>query len=209
MFKRITLAVLLLPLLFCLAGTARAQGGHMFLGDPRPVSDKYSSRFGIRYNTQGFDAPDFNWNQKIKKWKKKHVPDQVIEEMLTYPGDPEAIGRWVDDAFDKVRAQFMACGGTLAQRASRVSAKKLSVTIMPTAFYEPYWKIDVAGVYYPKTNEIKVLNIYYMWAGAHKGWLRHARDLIEWEMGNYFAMESGIQPEPRPTGWPCNMPLGK
>jgi hypothetical protein len=36
--------------------------------------------------------------------------------------------------------------------------------------------------------------------------LRHARDLLKWEMGNFFGVESRIMPEPRATGWPCNAP---
>ena len=181
----------------------------MFLGDPRPVADKFSPRFGIRYNTQGYDEPSFNVQQKIKKWSKKKVPGSVIEELLTFPGNSDAIGMWIDNAYEKVQSQFMACGGMLAQRARLVSSKGLTVTIMPTAFYEPYWQVDVAGVYYPKTHEIKVLNIYYIWGGENQGWLRHARDLIEWEMGNYFAIETKVQAEPRPTGWPCTAPVTK
>jgi len=54
-----------------------------------------------------------------------------------------------------------------------------------------------------------VLNIYYTWGGENKGWLRHARDLLKWEMGNFLGAESGIMPEPRPKGWPCNAPALK
>lgn len=209
MNKRCVIPILLLPLLFCIAGTTRAQGTYLFLGDPRPVPDQYTPKFGIRYNTQGYDQPEFNWEKKMKKWQKKNVPGSVIEELLQYPGAPDAIPSWIDNAFAKVQSQFMACGGTLAQRASQVSPKKISVTIMPTAFNEPITGIDVAGVYYPSSHEIKVLNIYYIWAGPNKGWLRHARDLVEWEIGNYFAVETGVQPEPRPAGWPCTAPSYK
>ena len=74
---------------------------------------------------------------------------------------------------------------------------------MSTAIYEPYYGIDVAGVYYPGSREIKVLNIYYIWSGKYNGWLRHSRDLIEWEMGSFFSTEVAVQAEPRPNGWPC------
>jgi hypothetical protein len=203
--KRIVWLLLLMPLLLC-AESANAQGTHEFLGAPREVPDRFSPRHGIRYNTQGFDQPQAKWNKKISKWQKKQVPDWAVQEILSYPGTPDAIGQWIDDAFDQVQAQFTACGGSLADRARRVSPRGVTVRIMPSAFFEPHYKINVAGAYYPSSNEIKVLNIYYTWSGANKGWLRHAKDLLVWEMGNFLGVQSGILPEPRDTGWPCNAP---
>jgi len=199
---------ILLVLAFLLAGvsTAEAQGTHQFLGPPREVPDQFTAKHGIRYNTQGYDEPQAKWKKKIRAWRENEVPESVIEELLAFPGAPGAIGRWIDDAFDQTLAQFTACGGPLADRARQVSATDLSVRIMPSAFFEPYYKILVAGAYYPTPKEIKVLNIYYTWEGPNKGWLRHARDLLVFEMGNYFAVASGIQPEPRTAAWPCDAP---
>ena len=123
--------------------------------------------------------------------------------MIQFPGGPDVIGEWIDQAYDEVQTQFMKCS-SLAGRASSVSPYSLYVMIMPSAFFEPYDKIDVAGVYYPSTHEIKVLKIYYIWSGSNAGWLRHARDLIKWELGNFFATELRVQAEPRPDGWPCS-----
>ena len=189
-------------LVVLLGGSANAQGNYEFLGAPRSVPDKFSPRYGIRYNTQGFDDPGLNWTKRAAKLAKKGVPESAISEMMVFPGSPEAIGKWIDDSFDEVQTQFVKCA-SLATRAKRVSPNLLYVVIMPSAFYEPYYKIDVAGVYYPSTHQIKVLNIYYIWGGPYAGWLRHARDLIKWEIGNYFATELSVRPEPRPDGWPC------
>jgi hypothetical protein len=191
--------------LFLFVGTAQAQGYFEFLGSARAVPDKFSPRHGIRYNTQGYDQPEVNWTKKLKKMARRNVPEYAIDEMLSFPGDPDAIGEWIDQAYDEVQKDFMKCG-SLTSRASRLSPHSLYVTIMPSAFFEPYYKVDVAGVYYPTTKQIKVLNIYYIWTGSNEGWLRHARDLIKWEMGNFFATELGVQAEPRPAGWPCTTP---
>jgi hypothetical protein len=188
-----------------LGGSVKAQGYYEFLGSPRAVADKFSPRYGIRYNTQGFDAPDVNWNKRAAKLARKGVPEYAINEMKTFPGSPDAIGDWIDESFTEVQTQFMKCG-SLASRASRVSPSPLYITIMPSAFFETYHKVDVAGVYYPSNNQIKVLNVYYIWSGPSAGWLRHARDLIKWEIGNYFATQVRVRAEPRPTGWPCNAP---
>jgi len=203
--KRAALFLLALPLVFCVS-SANAQGDFKFLGNPSQVSDQFSPKYHIRYNTQGFDQPRPNWSKKVAKMQKKKVPEYAINEILQFPGSPDAIGKWIDEAFEDTQKEFTECGGSLAQRASRVSTRNLSVIIMPTAFYEPYYKVNVAGVYYPDKHEIRVLNIYYTWGGENKGWLRHARDLLKWEMGNFIGAESGIMPEPRPQGWPCNAP---
>ncbi|MEK6320181.1 MAG: hypothetical protein AABN33_00715 [Acidobacteriota bacterium] len=195
----------LASLLLCVS-TAEAQGTHQFLGAPREVPDQFTVKHGIRYNTQGYDEPHAKWKKKIRAWRENDVPDSIIEELLAFPGSPDAIGQWIDDAFDQTLAQFTACGGTLTERARQVSATEVSVVIMPSAFFEPYYKILVAGVYYPTPNQIKVLNIYYIWEGEHKGWLRRARDLLAYEMANYFGVACGIQAEPRTAAWPCDAP---
>ncbi|HSE37067.1 MAG TPA: hypothetical protein VLG74_07180 [Blastocatellia bacterium] len=202
MVKR-SMFVLAFVSLMHLSGSAEAQGYFQFLGSPQAVPDKFSPRFGIRYNTQGYDDPGLNWKKRAAKLARKGVPEFAISEMREFPGRPDAIGDWIDTAFDEVQTQFLKCN-SMSSRAGRVSPRSLYVTIMPSAFFEPYYKVDVAGAYYPSTHHIKVLNIYYIWSGPNAGWLRHARDLIKWEIGNYFATELGVQPEPRPEGWPCN-----
>jgi hypothetical protein len=200
--------MLALPLLFFVT-SANAQGYYQFLGDPQVVPDQYSPKYNIRYNTQGYDDPQLNWNKRWKKLQKKGVPDDAITEMMNFPGSPNAIGQWVDEAFEYARNQFSQCGGIMADHANRVNPAGLSVIIMPSAFFEPYFKVDVAGVYYPSNRQIRVLNIYYTWSGGNAGWLRHARDLLKWEMGNFFGVEMKVQPEPRAEGWPCNAPAMK
>jgi len=201
--------LLLLALASLLLGisTARAQGTHQFLGPPREAPDQFTPKHGIRYNTQGYDAPQAKWKKKIRAWRENGVPESIIQEILAFPGSSDAIGRWIDDAFDSTLAQFTACEGALAERARKVSPGDVSVTVMPSAFFEPYYKVLVAGAYYPTPKQIKVLNIYYIWEGQNKGWLRHARDLLVYEMQNYFAFACGIQPEPRTPGWPCDAPF--
>lgn len=201
--RRLFKLTLLASLLVC-ASSAEAQGTHEFLGPPREVPDQFTAKYGIRYNTQGYDEPQAKWRKKMRIWRDNNVPESTIEEMLAFPGSPGAIGQWIDDAVDKTLAQFTACGGMLAARANLVPASDVSVIIMPSSFFEPYYKVFVAGAYYPTPKVIKVLNIYYTWEGQNSGWLRHARDLIFYEMQNYFAVSCAILPEPRTAAWPCD-----
>src|SRR5215216_6183412 len=146
MFRRSAFLLILLPLVFC-AESAKAQGEFEFLGSARGVPDQFSPKYGIRYNTQGFDQPKVKWQKKMKKIQKNEVPEWAINEFLNFPGSPDAIGVWVDSAFEQVEAQFVECGGKLANRALNVSPKDVYVMIMPSAFFEPYYKIDVAGAF--------------------------------------------------------------
>ena len=201
MKRAIILFVPLIALALCIQ--ANAQGYYEFLGAPRAVPDQVTQKYSIRHNTQGFDNPiDHN----IKKMEKKGASTFAIQEVLVFPGTPDAFSTWIDDAFDQTMAEFTACGGDLAQKASRVSPQNVYVVIEPSAFFVPEAGYACAGVYYPDRHEIHVLNIYYTWGGQYNGWLRNAKDLLKWEMENYFAMEVGIQPEPRTPHWPADAP---
>ena len=205
-FRSVVLCLISVPLLGILGGSASAQGTFEFLGNARQVPDQVSPRYGIRYNTQGFDQPDVNWPKKILKMQRRGVPNKIIKKIAAFPGSPDAFGTWIDDAFESVRNEFTACGGQLAARANTVSPNLIYIRIMPTIWYEPYYQTYAAGAYYPDTNEIRVVNVYYAVTGPQAGWLRLAPDLLEWEIGNYFAVQCQIQPEPRPNGWPCTTP---
>ena len=196
-------AVLFSLLLLGAASQASGQGYYEFLGPAQPASDKYTPRYHIRYNTQGFDYPA---EHRTKKMIKKGAPESAVREVENFPQSADDIPKWIDDAFENTRAEFLRCGGDLASRAIAVSPAGVYVVIEPTAFHVAELGIDAAGVYYPSRHEIHVLNIYYTWSGAYRGWLRHARDLLRWEMENYFGTECRIQAEPRTSSWPCDAP---
>ncbi|HKV42797.1 MAG TPA: hypothetical protein VJX67_26600 [Blastocatellia bacterium] len=202
MLKRCLLMMLPL-LLLTLSVEVKAQGYYQFLGDPTPVPDSTSQRNGIRYNTQGFDTPH---THQVKKMIKKGAPDSAVQAVLDFPGNTTAFSNWIDDAYEQTQKEFTDCGGSLASRARQVSAGAVYVIVEPTAFYVPELGYAVAGAYYPDTNQIRVLNIYYIWSGPNKGWLRESKDLLKWEMENYFAVQVGVQAEPRTPNWPCDAP---
>ncbi|HYP27597.1 MAG TPA: hypothetical protein VE262_12840 [Blastocatellia bacterium] len=195
------------PRLFLLCGalvtamlfheTASAQQYLEFLGRPKTGEIKYSPKYNIPYRDNGFNAP------KKRKWKKaanRNAPEWVIEEIKAFPGAPDAIGVWVDEAFDAARASFTKCGGHLAAFAAGVTPGSVTgVTIESTIWYEPALQKILAGGYYPDTRSIRVVNVYYGSTGQY----RHARLLLIWEMKNHFAFLAGLQSEPTFPAWPC------
>jgi hypothetical protein len=186
--------------LFCFCeGSASAQGYYRFLGPKHSDQIKYSPKYGIPYRDNGFDNP---LKRKWKKALKRGAPQWVIDEVKLFPGSPDAIGKWIDEAFDEARASFMKCGGRLASFAARVVPASLTggVSIEPTIWYEPALGKILAGGYYPATHSIRVVNIYYGTTGDY----RHARLLLIWEMKNHFGTLAGIESEPTTSDWPCN-----
>ena len=190
--------LLILVFLTYLANSAAAQSTTEFLGPSYELKIKYSPKYQIPYRDNGFSEP---LERKVKKAKKRGAPLFVLDEIRSFPGTPDAIGRWIDEAFDEAVATFSKCGGPLADFASRISPTSLAggVTIEPTIWYEPALNAYLAGGYYPDTNSIRVVNIYYGSTGLY----RHARSLLKWEMKNHFAFMVGIQSEPTDSDWPC------
>ena len=199
MIKRALLLMLVLPGLMVSAATVRAQDLIKFLGPQHSDEIKFSPKYRIAYLDNGFSDP---LKRQSKKAKKRGAPQSVLDEINEFPGSPDAIGKWIDEAFDEAAASFNKCGGALARFASGVSPASLSggVTIEPTIWFEPALNSYLAGGYYPTTHSIRVVNIYYGTTGDY----RHAKSLLVWEMKNHFATLAGIESEAFSPNWPCD-----
>lgn len=187
--------LLIIPVLLACVETASAQ---KFLGPRYSDEMKFSPKHGIPYWDGGYNEP------KKHKWKvamERGAPDSVLEDIKNFPGSPDAIGEWVDDAWDEAVAAFSKCGGSLADFASRLSPFTLSggVEVVPTIWFEPALNSYLAGGYYPVTRSVKVVNLYYGTTGNY----RHARELLKWEIKNHFGTMAGINSEPFASDWPC------
>lgn len=198
MFKKVLVLLMGHLVLVVCAASVSAQSYVEFLGPGYGDQIKYSPKYGISYRDNGFDNP---LNRAKKQARKRGAPEWVLDEIKTFPSSPDAIGKWIDEAFDQARDSFTKCGGRLAEFASRVTPASLSggVTIEPTIWYEPALNAILAGGYYPDTRSIRVVNIYYGTTGNY----RHARTLLVWEMKNHFGTLAGIQSEPVDSDWPC------
>src|SRR5713226_7834668 len=122
-----------IPLLALFFSTpTRAQGYYQFLGDARAVPDQVSQKYAIKYNTRGFDSPV---DRNVRKMEKKGAPTSAVQEVLSFPGAPDAFSTWIDDAFEQTMQEFTQCGGELAAKASLVSPRILYIAIEPSAFF--------------------------------------------------------------------------
>jgi hypothetical protein len=177
-----------------------------YLGEGQQVPDRRTPVYQIAYNDGGFSEP-INWAKRSKKLIRKGVPEAVVLKLREAWGDdPAPIGDWIDRAWEMTRNAFLACPGSVRDKAERVTPARLTrVVIMPSVFPVPNSTSGyTAGAFYPDSRIIKVVNIY-----PNGDWIRHAKDLLTWECGNFYSLECGIKPEDsdgpggRPAGWPC------
>jgi hypothetical protein len=182
-----------------LANAASAQNLVEFLGPKYDSTVKLSPKYRIPYRDNGFATP---LERRAKKAIKRGAPPIIVEEIRLFPGSPDAIGQWVDEAWDEAVATFMKCGGALAQFAAQLSPTTLTggIEVESTIWYEPSLQAYLSGGYYPATHSIRVVNIYYGTTGDY----RHARLLLRWEMKNHFAYLAGLTSEPTTPDWPCH-----
>ena len=182
-----------------LASAASAQTPLEYLGPKYDNTVKLSPKYKIPYRDNGFADP---LERRAKKAKKRGAAPEIGNEIKLFPGSADAIGQWVDEAWDEAVAAFTKCGGWLADFGGSLSPTSLrgGVEIASTIWYEPSLKSYLAGGYFESTRAIRVVNIYYGTTGDY----RHARLLLRWEMKNHFAFLAGIKSEATTADWPCH-----
>src|ERR1044072_3762116 len=118
------------------ASTALAQSPYKFLGPKKKTEIKYSPKYRIPYNDNGFSDPA---KRKWKQAAKRGAQGFVIEEIQIFPGTPEAIGEWIDEAGEEAVASFKKWGGPRAEFAEGMTlwSRKGGVSTQPTIWYEP------------------------------------------------------------------------
>lgn len=197
--SRKAILLLVVPALLALADTSGAQNLVEFLGPKYNKAIKLSPKYRIPYGDNGLNRP---LEHRSKKAKKRGAPTSVLDAIRDFPGSPDAIGDWIDEAFDEAVASFSKCGGALARLARVVSPASLlgGVTIESTIWFEPALDSFLAGGYYPSTRSIRVVGIYYGTTGDY----RHAKSLLVWEMKNHLGTLAGIESEPFSPDWPCD-----
>jgi hypothetical protein len=194
--------------------TPRSQPGNsgtLYVADLGPGIadfDQVSLKYSVRFNTRGFDKLSDKARAKaVERLRAAGAPGYVIERARNFP--EAAMGQWIDSAIDQARAPFLACGGSITQKAAAADPSEVYVQLEPTPFPEPFGRGDVVGYYYEKRIEA----VAFYW-DPHQQWLRHCQYILVWEFGNYYSVKGGVQAEDanarRPAGWPCQAPpLGR
>lgn len=180
--KKLFIALMLAIIL--LSAVVSGRGQVKFLGPARARPIRLSPKYLIPYNDSGFDKPK---KRKLRSAEKRGASEKVLEMMATFPNYSFAapapfIGIWVDEAWDKARADFGRCFGLSTQGIKPGQVVK-SITIRDSIWMEPRVGGHVAGLFDPKPRSIQVVNIYFGTTGD----FREARSLLVWEMKNALA----------------------
>jgi len=177
----------------------------MMLGQPDQVPDKYSPKYGIRYNDGGFADPRPNAIRKSCKYIVNHGGSQYVLDTFraqanTITSDPSWFGNMIDQAWDRRTSAFIACGGNWARAATNTSPSNLYVTVQPSL-----WQRSIYGTTFWVHGEmnplgdgqyfIKAVNIYVesILSNPANAYTVEFGATVEWELGNALADAAGYR----------------
>jgi hypothetical protein len=179
-----------------------AQQPRMMLGPPDQVPDRFSTRYGIRYNDAGFSDPHPNKIKKsvryiLNQGASQQVADKFSGLAVAMTETPNSFGDAIDRAWEARTADFNACGGIWAQAARDTAPSTLQIKVEATIWeYRPgIWvggqTDNLRGLHY-----IKAVNIYVIGIASNPSAADTVdfRAMVEWEIGNALADAAGYHP---------------
>lgn len=183
------------------ATTAEAQNTtwRPLLGPAEPASIEQRTPLGIRYIAYGFDKPKTKRIKKTVGWMtKRGVPNSLIEEYRQYAlaltADRAVIPQMIDDAFNRMRPLYIACGGKWRDAALNTNLRDLLVKVEAAPVWSPHWNTYAVGLAWGSKNLIQAVNVSangIMTQPKQSGPLRKFSDVMKWEAGNWLAFKAG------------------
>ncbi len=188
--------------IFAVAVQAYAQQPRMMLGPLEHVPDRFSAKYGIRYNDGGFSDPHPNKIRKSVKYilgqgAPEQIADQFKELALAMTQNRDWFGDAIDLAWQRRRADFIACGGNWADAANNTSPSSLQITVEQTIWeYQPGVWIGGQTDNLLGQHSIRAVNIYVNGIISDPGTadITDFAAMVEWEIGNALADAAGYHP---------------
>jgi hypothetical protein len=173
-----------------------------FLGEPTLAPDIITPVYGLVYNDNGFVIPGRVKEKRVSKWRRKGMPEEVIQSILSFPAI--SIGAMIDDAFFRSVNKFIQCKKF---NIASLYTRPTKVIIEPSVWWMPDHQRWASGMYDPKTNIVHVVHRHYSF---EEQFLRTAEELLEWEFDNFFCEKLGLEYYKkdaygeRVEGFPCS-----
>lgn len=180
------------------------------IGTSAPDKIKRSRMFGIAYHSRGMEYSSACESslraealEDYLQYKKvyENASDQSLAEFKAHSEvvvyQPRAISDIVDRCFEKIRQQWLNCGGKYSKTARYMSGirEELNVQIMPTAFIvfnstggPKIWAAGMASLDL-RTIFAATSTLSLSPSGTH--YIRSLESVVCWELGNNFAMNHG------------------
>jgi hypothetical protein len=185
--------------------TTAASAQYRYLGAGTAVPDRTSAA-GVTYNTAGLELVSSKQLAKsTARLTALGASSALTARLAAFPA--LNFGDVIDAAFGTAQAQFTACGGDIAARATAFQPSAVRVQLEPTAFTDPaaFGATLLVGETVWSTRTIHAVG-FYAWAVPGQAqpdaaWLR---SVLAYEWTNAIAGGVGVSAaEPHPAGWPC------
>ena len=162
--------------------------------------DKFSPRYGIRYNARGFDhgrrkrIDRKTPNYLIKKGAPHLIEDfQMVGNLIVADAGPSGyIPFEIDLAFEETINRWLACGGSYAGAARRFDPRSLYIQFEDRPFWSSEHGLWANGRTDGQLIEVVIITADRLFSNPKQASLKRFEDLLRWETGNALALFAGI-----------------
>lgn len=192
-------------LLFAISTQAQAIEFWAFLGTcdmNEPVQQ--TSMYNISYKANGFDQPRKNRVRKTIAQMESRGAFHLIPDFENFANQmtkENAIPRWIDEAYARTVERWLSAGDyklpgatmTCAEVAQRFNPASLMVNVEEVPFQVPGYGSNFYAAGTTDGHYIRALNINaegFISNPQHAN-LRKFDSIVEWEIGNSFALFAG------------------
>jgi hypothetical protein len=202
-------AILSVFFMLIFAVSTQAQGVEFwaFLGNcDMNQGVQQTSMYKISYKANGFDQARKNRVRKTIAQMESRGAAHLIPEFQNFANQmtkENAIPRWIDEAYARTVMRWLSVGDyklpgatlSCAEVASRFTASSLMVNVEEVPFQVPAYGPNFYAAGTTDGHIIRVLNVNadgFLSNPQHAN-LRRFDALVEWEIGNAFALFAGYQ----------------
>lgn len=202
-----TMSVLLLVMIFVASTEAQTIEFWAFLGEcDGNQAVQQTSMYNISYKANGFDQARKNRVRKTIAQMQARGASHLIpefEEFARQMTKENAIPRWVDEAYARIVMRWLSVGDyklpgaslTCAEVAQRFNPSSLLIHVEEAPFQVQGYGPDFYAAGTTDGHIIRVLNVNAdgFLSNPQQASLRRFDALVEWEIGNSFALFAGYQ----------------
>jgi hypothetical protein len=207
--RRFLKAISLVSIMMIFAGSIRAQAPEFwaFLGEcDVNQAVQQTSMYQISYKANGFDKARKNRVRKTVAQMQSRGAAHLIpefEEFARQMTQENAIPRWIDEAYARIVMRWLSVGDyklpgaslTCAEVARRFNPSSLLVKLEEVPFQVQGYGPNFYAAGTTDGHIIRVLNVNAegFLSSPQQASLRRFDALVEWEIGNSFALFAGYQ----------------
>jgi hypothetical protein len=169
------------------------------LQESYPREIQFTARYGIAYQSNGFDTPKRKIIAKktpkyLRQMGAAHLIEgfQIFSTALTE--NPDNLPQWIDESWEEIKRKWVDCGGQHAQAANSFNPRRLLVVVEAAPFQVQNPAVMANGAVERDGRTIRVVNVTTskLFSDPQNAYLVLLPDLLRWEMGNAMQVSAGL-----------------